>query len=102
MLNCRNPSTFLTDEVAQVARRLLRSLKAAIAVGSEQVFASASLGGVVYPPHGDDARTLVEKAEPAMHEAQRFGGGAAQASSATLETEAQQRLKLAPELGHAA
>jgi diguanylate cyclase (GGDEF)-like protein len=58
-----------------VALKLLRSVARPLGIESHVVHVSASLGVSVYPDHGDDAATLMAKADRAMYEARRSGHG---------------------------
>jgi diguanylate cyclase (GGDEF)-like protein/PAS domain S-box-containing protein len=58
-----------------VALKLLRSVARPLGIESHVVHVSASLGVSVYPDHGDDAATLIAKADRAMYEAKRSGHG---------------------------
>jgi diguanylate cyclase (GGDEF)-like protein/PAS domain S-box-containing protein len=60
-------------DAALVALKLLRSVATPFGIESHQVHLSASLGVSLYPDHGDDAVTLIARADSAMYEAKRSG-----------------------------
>jgi diguanylate cyclase (GGDEF)-like protein/PAS domain S-box-containing protein len=53
------------------ADRVLRAFVRPVAVGTDRVDVSASLGIAFYPEHGDDRRTLLRHADVAMYQAKR-------------------------------
>jgi EAL domain-containing protein (putative c-di-GMP-specific phosphodiesterase class I) len=64
-----------TDPAAieQIARELIRSLKAAISVGDRDVFLTASVG-VAPPTNEGNAEEQMRRAEAAVYQAKRYGG----------------------------
>lgn len=56
-----------------VARKVLQALTAPFEVQSAAVRISASLGGVLFPQHGDAVATLVARADQAMYTAKSLG-----------------------------
>jgi diguanylate cyclase (GGDEF)-like protein/PAS domain S-box-containing protein len=66
------------DSVAAqtVARRLLATFDAPVMLGcGQEVFASVSIGGAVYPVHGTSSIALFRNADSAMYDAKRAGRG---------------------------
>lgn len=59
------------------ARRLRERVKAIRQVGEHAVEIDASIGIVLYPQHGEAVDVLMERADRAMYEAKRAGGGVA-------------------------
>jgi len=59
------------------ARRLRERVMAIRQVGEHQVELDASIGIVIYPQHGEGIEVLMERADRAMYEAKRAGGGVA-------------------------
>ncbi len=90
------------DEAAAglTAGRLLQTLLQPFFVDGEKLEISASIGIVFFPKHGQDAETLLRRADAAMYVAKRRHGGA---SFYTLEhdTHDPSRLSLTFELRHA-
>ena len=58
-----------------VARRLLAVFDSPINLGGQDVYASVSIGGAVYPVHGTSSLALFRNADSAMYEAKRAGRG---------------------------
>lgn len=63
------------NDAALVARKLLRAVALPSCIDSQEIHLTASLGVSLYPDHGDDAETLIAKADAAMYAAKRFGPG---------------------------
>ncbi len=61
------------DAIEQVARELVRSLKAAISVGDRDIFLTASVG-IALPTKEGTAEEQVRRAEAAVYQAKRYGG----------------------------
>jgi len=59
-----------------VAERALAVFSNPFIVGGEEVFLSASIGIALAPGDGEDEETLLQRAEEAMVEVKRHGGGA--------------------------
>jgi len=82
----------LLTEVSQpsdadaVAHKILAALAASAMPTGEEMRLSASIGISVYPLDGDDAETLIDRADTAMYHAKRLGDGNV-ATYATLDSE---------------
>ncbi|HEX3616586.1 MAG TPA: EAL domain-containing protein [Solirubrobacteraceae bacterium] len=61
------------DSLLPVLERLQESLEEPIQVQSLPIGIEASMGIALYPDHGDDAQTLIQRADIAMYEAKRDG-----------------------------
>jgi diguanylate cyclase (GGDEF)-like protein/PAS domain S-box-containing protein len=61
------------DALQPVLERLQESLEEPIHVQSLPIGIEASIGIALYPDHGDDAQTLIQRADIAMYEAKRDG-----------------------------
>jgi diguanylate cyclase (GGDEF)-like protein len=66
-----------SEEAREVAGRILAASREPFALGALTVTVDASVGIVSYPTHGEDAETLVQRADIAMYLAKGRGGGAA-------------------------
>jgi diguanylate cyclase len=64
------------DEVAPIAQAVLEGLSRPCTVDENEVYVSASVGVAVAPADGNTAEELLQRAELAMAEAGRRGGGA--------------------------
>jgi diguanylate cyclase (GGDEF)-like protein len=60
-------------DVAQVARRILRTLAEPLVVEEREIFITASVGAAVAPADGDTAELLLRNAETAMYAAKKAG-----------------------------
>lgn len=63
------------SDVAQVADKLLAAFAAPSRVGKHTLRLSASLGISLYPDDGEDAATLIDRADAAMYRCKRRGAG---------------------------
>ncbi len=59
----------------QIAERLLKTLETPVLIEGREVFVRASIGVALRPDDADDAATLIRRADAAMYEAKRTGGG---------------------------
>jgi diguanylate cyclase (GGDEF)-like protein len=69
------PKVGSTDEAVAVGEALTRELDRPIVVGHLTLDTRASLGVAVAPDHGDDATTLLRRADVAMYAAKGSGSG---------------------------
>jgi diguanylate cyclase (GGDEF)-like protein len=92
--------TFLLKEIpnpqaaADVAWRLLESLRIPFEIDSHEVFATASIGIAVFPFDGNDAETLLKNADTAMYSAKDRGRNNYQFYAESMNTAAKSRLDL--------
>jgi diguanylate cyclase (GGDEF)-like protein len=63
------------SSAARVAMKIAAALSAPSIVGDHMIRLSASLGIAVYPEDGDDAETLIRRADAAMYRAKKRGSG---------------------------
>ncbi|MCQ9378938.1 diguanylate cyclase domain-containing protein [Methyloversatilis sp. XJ19-49] len=63
------------SDAAQIAAKMLASLGEPCHVGDIALRLSASIGIALFPDDGDDAGTLIDRADVAMYRAKREGGG---------------------------
>ena len=89
------------EDAGAVARRMLQSLEAPIALGETRVFVSASIGIALHPSDGKDAITLLKHADTAMYEAKARGRGQFQYFRASMNAAGEQRVKLEHAVRHA-
>jgi diguanylate cyclase (GGDEF)-like protein len=88
-----------TDEIeaAEIALRLLASLVPPCYINDRPLEVAGSIGLAVSPQHGQDAATLLRKADVAMYAAKRGGGGFA-LYDASLDRHVAGRLSLEADL----
>lgn len=68
------PEVSQTD-VVLVARKLIAALGVPFVVGEHVLHLSASIGVSLYPEDGEDADTLIDRADAAMYRAKKHGPG---------------------------
>jgi diguanylate cyclase (GGDEF)-like protein/PAS domain S-box-containing protein len=90
------------DEAAamRVAQKVLTALHAPFYIDEQAIHARMSIGVAVYPTHGQDADTLMRRADVAMYTAKRMRSGRASYSPAQDE-HSKRRLQLTGELRRA-
>jgi diguanylate cyclase (GGDEF)-like protein len=64
-----------TGGAEEVARRLTELAEEPVQVGQYRLQVSASVGIAIAPEHGNDAETLMRRADGAMYDAKQTGGG---------------------------
>lgn len=89
------------EDAERFARRLLAALVEPLAVGETQVALEVSIGVAVHPHHGEDADTLMRRADIAMYEAKASHSGMAIYTRGRDELHLRQ-LRLMSDLRHAA
>ena len=62
-------------DASVIAEKLLAAISAPCQVGGNRLDLSASIGITVYPEDGEDAQTLISRADDAMYRAKRMGPG---------------------------
>ncbi|HEY8849941.1 MAG TPA: diguanylate cyclase, partial [Thermoanaerobaculia bacterium] len=86
-----------TKVVANAARRILDTLQQPFVVEAQVLEVGASIGIVVYPTHGTDARTLLRFADVAMYAAKEANAGYS-FHDQTLESRTPDQLSLVVEM----
>lgn len=62
-----------TNNVTQVARKILSTLSQAFAISGETLSVTTSIGIALFPEHGDQLESLMERADEAMYHAKKTG-----------------------------
>lgn len=62
------------EETKELALRLLDLFSSPISIEEEEFFLSLSIGVSVFPVHGEDTETLIQKADLAMYRSKELGG----------------------------
>jgi diguanylate cyclase (GGDEF)-like protein len=62
-------------DVVLVVQKLVAALGTPTTVGDQIVRLTASIGISIYPEDGEDAKTLIDRADAAMYRAKKRGGG---------------------------
>ncbi len=89
------------DDVAQLARTLLRGLNAPYIVEGHQLVASCSIGISLYPTDGTQIDLLLKHADTAMYHAKAAGGDGYRFFSTEMNVRALERLGLENDLRRA-
>lgn len=82
------------EEVAEFMQSTLERLTAPFFIDHSEVFASTSVGISLYPDHGRSFETLRQNADIAMYRIKNSGKGLATFFDASMEREAQARIKV--------
>jgi diguanylate cyclase (GGDEF)-like protein/PAS domain S-box-containing protein len=95
------PAGACDEHVAMhVAEKVLTALQAPFLIDEQSIHARMSIGVAVYPTHGDDAETLMRRADVAMYTAKRMRSGRV-AYSPAQDEHSKRRLQLTGELRRA-
>ncbi len=89
------------DAVQAVAQRVLAAVLAPCEIAGSELFVSCSVGYAVYPRDGDDAETLVSRADVAMYRAKDQGRNTWQKYSPEMNYKVVERLSLEAHLRRA-
>ncbi|HTN64831.1 MAG TPA: EAL domain-containing protein [Burkholderiaceae bacterium] len=87
-------------EAQEIASRILKSLETPISLDDQTIDLGASIGIAGFPAHGNDAESLLSRAEVAMYAA-KTGGNEAVVYDAAIDKSSQESLSLLGELRHA-
>lgn len=87
-----NPSS--VEDVDRVLRRLVDAIRVPIDCFGHTVHVTASVGIAMFPRDGDDVDSLLRKADMAMYEVKRRGGGSWQAFEESMSAAAKTRWSL--------
>jgi predicted signal transduction protein with EAL and GGDEF domain len=81
-------------DAARVAQTLRECLREPFVLDGRDLFVTASIGISVHPQDGTDAETLIKNADTAMYRAKEQGNDSFRLYTATMNSEAMQRLRL--------
>jgi diguanylate cyclase (GGDEF)-like protein/PAS domain S-box-containing protein len=79
------------------AAKLLQALQAPFTLEGHEIEVGASVGIAIFPEHGEDAETLMRRADVAMYAAKRSGGGL-HAYTSELDVHSPTRLSMTSDL----
>ena len=82
------------SEVAEFIHFILQRLKAPFFIDGSEIFASTSIGVSLYPDHGRSYDVLRQNADIAMYRVKNASKGAVAFFDASMEREAQARMKI--------
>ncbi|MBJ54970.1 MAG: hypothetical protein CMQ46_06900 [Gammaproteobacteria bacterium] len=89
---------FSTSVVSRVADRMVANMRKPFRIDERQIYCSVSIGVSFYPDDGDDADTLVIKADQAMYEVKKSGRNTWQFYTVAMQLESEQKHRLFDEL----
>jgi diguanylate cyclase (GGDEF)-like protein len=90
-----------SDDIAEVAKKLLVALSKPFRLETHDLFVTASIGISVYPADGDNAETLIKHADTAMYRAKEHGRNTFQFYVPAMNTRVSERLAIETGLRHA-
>ena len=88
-------------DALRVAQRLRQAVGSAVLVEGRQIFATLSIGAALFPGDGDDAETLIERADMALGHAKDQGQDRVQFYNPLMHALAADRLELESSLRRA-
>ncbi len=94
------PGLFEQPELAQVARRMLNTIRAPISLAGQPLFVTASIGIAVWPNDGEDSDSLSKHADIAMYVAKSGGGDDLCFFSPEMQRASSRRLQLETAIRH--
>lgn len=65
------PGLLAVEAIAQAKRRVIEATSAVCLIEGKEVPTSCSVGASIYPQDGEDAETLMRRADEAMYEAKQ-------------------------------
>jgi len=89
------------EDVPMVTEKILNHLAQPFTIDSQNFFMTSSIGVSIFPFDGEDAETLLKKADFAMYRAKSDGKNNYQLFNSAMDSKAAQRLSLEGELGKA-
>jgi len=95
------PEIDFTDDVANIAQRILDVLKNPFDLDGNQLHISSSIGIALYPDDGEGAETLMKNADAALYRVKEKGRNNYQFYNSTINVHAGELLTLEKHLHHA-
>lgn len=86
------------EDVARISGKILTAMILPFKVDEHELFVTASIGVSMYPEDGDDAESLLKKADMAMYEAKAKGRNNFQFFTPTMDENASRKLLFGNEL----
>jgi diguanylate cyclase (GGDEF)-like protein/PAS domain S-box-containing protein len=82
------------EDAVFIAKKILSALAAPYSVDQKRLDINASIGVSTYPGDGQDAETLIQKADTAMYDAKKLGRNSYQFFKADMQARVLERLRL--------
>ena len=86
------------ESAMDTAGSLVASLSTPLEVGGRSLHTATSVGVAVFPHDGEDAATLIRRADSAMYRAKELGGSGYQFATASLDADSRRRLNVENDL----
>ncbi|WP_058020886.1 bifunctional diguanylate cyclase/phosphodiesterase [Pseudohongiella spirulinae] len=85
---------FSASVVSRIADQIVGAMREPFRINGHQIYCSVSIGASFYPDDGDEADTLVIKADQAMYEVKKSGRNAWQFYTAAMQLESEHKHRL--------
>jgi len=92
------PSIHSNEDASQIARKLIKTLKAPFVLGEHEVFVGVSIGISTYPEAGDTMDQLIQNADIAMYNVKARGKDSYRFFSESMSVDSTNRLHLERDL----
>ncbi|WP_100640187.1 EAL domain-containing protein [Marinobacter salexigens] len=92
------PSVHGKEDASQIARKLIKALKAPFILGGHEVFVGVSIGIAIYPEAGSNMDQLIQNADIAMYHVKAQGKDSYRFFSESMSIDTTQRLLLERDL----
>ena len=92
------PSIHSNEDASQIARKLIKTLKAPFVLGEHEVFVGVSIGISIYPEAGDTMDQLIQNADIAMYNVKARGKDSYRFFSESMSVDSTNRLHLERDL----
>ena len=92
------PSVHGQEDASQIARKLIKTLKAPFVLGEHEVFVGVSIGISIYPEAGDTMEQLIQNADIAMYNVKARGKDSYRFFSESMSIDSTNRLHLERDL----
>lgn len=92
------PSIHSHEDASQIARKLIKTLKAPFLLGEHEVFVGVSIGIAIYPEAGDSMDQLIQNADIAMYHVKAKGKDSYRFFSESMSVDSTNRLHLERDL----
>lgn len=90
-----------TEDVIEITGNIFEALKLPVSAGDHEIFITAGIGISLFPNDGEDAQSLLKKADAALSRAKEQGGKSYQFYTDGMDARAVQRLTLENDLRRA-
>jgi diguanylate cyclase (GGDEF)-like protein/PAS domain S-box-containing protein len=91
-------NTAQSDDISQLADKIMKSLARPFQLGDHELFVTASLGGCMFPEDGPDTESMMKKADIAMYHAKALGRNNFQFYNDQMDQNASRRFIIANSL----